>query len=199
MVCPTQVTNHLLEHYAMKMKLMTLNLAAGLLAFPALAADSQPARPKIYDENASGPKLIAEAAAAAKPDKRVLLQFGANWCGWCHKLHNLFATDSAITNAVKSGYVVALIDVNKGHNADLIAKYGAERLGLPFLVVLDADGKHLTTKKSDELEEGDHHNPKKVLAFLQEWAPKKEQGPRIVAPKTADSPPSTTTPRAADH
>ena len=27
---------------------------------------------------------------AMKEDKRVLLQFGANWCGWCHRLHKLF-------------------------------------------------------------------------------------------------------------
>ena len=29
------------------------------------------------------------------------------------------------------------------------------------------------TKNTAELEEGNHHNPAKVLAFLKEWAPKK--------------------------
>src|SRR5271157_4027090 len=33
---------------------------------------------------------------AAREHKHVLLQFGANWCGWCHKLHTLFDTDKQI-------------------------------------------------------------------------------------------------------
>jgi uncharacterized protein YyaL (SSP411 family) len=35
-------------------------------------------------------------ALAGKDGKRVLLQFGANWCPWCHKLHSLFDTDKDI-------------------------------------------------------------------------------------------------------
>jgi hypothetical protein len=31
----------------------------------------------------------------------------------------------------------------------------------------------LTTQDTGKLEEGDHHDPKKVLAFLNEWAGKK--------------------------
>jgi len=41
------------------------------------------------------------------------------------------------------------------------------------IVVLDAEGKALVTQDSGKLEEGDHHNPKKVLAFSNEWAAKK--------------------------
>jgi hypothetical protein len=40
-------------------------------------------------------------------------------------------------------------------------------------VILDSDGKQLTTKNTEELEESDHHSPDKVLAFLREWSPKK--------------------------
>jgi hypothetical protein len=69
---------------------------------------------------------------------------------------------------------VVLIDVNKGHNGDINKKYGnPTRLGLPVIVILDADGKALTTQDTGKLEEGDHHDPKKVLPFLNEWAGKK--------------------------
>src|SRR5262245_22585941 len=107
------------------------------------AAESAKAeRPKIYDESADGSQQVTNALAAArKGNKVVLLQFGANWCGWCHKLHKLFASDKAIREELKAEYVVAMIDVDKGHNKDLVAKHGAERLGLPCLVVLDAAGK----------------------------------------------------------
>jgi thioredoxin-related protein len=80
-------------------------------------------RPNIYNESADGSKQIADALATAKKEhKHVLLQFGANWCGWCHKLHQLFETDKNIAEALKSDYVVVLVDVNKGHNKDADSK-----------------------------------------------------------------------------
>jgi thiol:disulfide interchange protein len=134
-----------------------------------------PPRPSIYDEAADGARQIEDALAAArKENKRVLLQFGANWCGWCHKLHKLFQGEEAVAKALNAGYIVVLIDVNKGHNQDTDKRYGhPTRFGLPAIVVLDADGRQITTKNTAELEEGDHHNPEKVAAFLREWAPKK--------------------------
>src|SRR5262249_10568765 len=112
-------------------------------------------------------------AQAKKENKRVLLQFGANWCPWCHKLNKLFETDKGIHDELSGHFVVALIDVNKGHNKDLIMKYGTEKLGLPFIVIVDADGKHVTTQNSDQLEEGKQHSPEKVTAFLKKWEAKK--------------------------
>lgn len=133
-------------------------------------------QPNIYDESADGSKQIADAlGTAAKEHKHVLLQFGANWCGWCHKLHGLFETNQSIAEILKSGFVVVMIDVDKGHNSDIDTKYGhPTRFGLPAIVVLDASGKQLTTQDTGLLEEGDHHSPDKVMAFLKEWAPQKQ-------------------------
>jgi len=164
----------------MKTRTLLLGLISLLTAgFGALGQPANPPKkespPDIYDETADGSKQVAAAVAAAqKAHKCVLLQFGANCCGWCHKLHRLFETDQAISEKLKADYIVALVDVNKGHNQELGAKYGGQGYGLPFIVVLDSEGKHLTTKHSGELEEGDHHSPQKVLAFLQEWASHKE-------------------------
>ena len=144
---------------------------------PVFGADTpaKTSRPAIYDEKADGAKQIADALAVAKKqNKRVLLQFGANWCGWCHKLNKLCQTDPDIAAKLKDSFVVVLVDVNKGHNGDINKKYGnPNRFGLPAIVILDADGKALTTQDSGKLEQGDHNDPKKVLAFLNEWAGKK--------------------------
>ncbi len=140
-----------------------------------LKPKATPPRPKIYDESADGSKQIADALAiASKEHKHVLVQFGANWCGWCYKLHDLFATDTHIVEMLKDNYVVVLIDVDKEHNKDTDTKYEhPTRFGLPAIVVLDAGGKQLTTEDTGKLEDGDHHSPEKVIAFLKEWAPKK--------------------------
>lgn len=139
-------------------------------------------RANIYDENADGAKQIAEALAAAKKSgKRVMLQFGANWCVPCHQLHSLCESDESIVGELSSHYVVALIDVSQGHNKEMVEKYGnPTRFGLPVIVVLDARGEPLVVQNTADLNEpesraaksllGDHISAKKVVAFLKKWA-----------------------------
>ena len=145
--------------------------------FDRVSAEGTPSpfHPPVYDESADGSKQISDALVIGhKEGKRILLQFGANWCGWCLMLHKLFETNKDITQELKIDYVVVTIDVNQDHNKEVDAKYGhPTRYGLPVIVILDADGKQLTTKNTSELEEGNHHNPAKVIAFLKEWAIKK--------------------------
>ena len=164
-----------------KLTFALLSLALASFVVPALADDAptKTNRPAIYDKQADGNKQIADALALAKKDgKHVLLQFGANWCGWCHKLHKLFKDDKDIAAYLNRNYVLVLVDVDKvdgkSHNADVNERYGNPcQFGLPALVVLDAEGKKLTMQDSGKLEEGDHHDPKKVMSFLKEWSPQK--------------------------
>jgi len=158
--------------------LLACALAPALLAGSGGSEQPKPARPPIYDTKADGAKQIADALTQARREhKNVLLQFGANWCGWCHKLHILLQKDKDIASFLKTNYVLVLVDVDKVdgkmHNANINEKYGNPcRLGLPSLVVLDADGKQLTTQDSGKLETGEQHDPPLVLKFLKEWAPK---------------------------
>lgn len=102
-----------------------IKLVAIAVTSSATGADAPKSRPSIYDESADGSKQIADALAVAKKDsKHVLVQFGANWCGWCHRLHKLFQTDKAIADELTSNYVVVMIDMNEGHNEAVDTKYG---------------------------------------------------------------------------
>lgn len=156
-------------------------LAALLAAALLQAAPEYPNRgPDIYDVKADGFALIQTALQEAKAgNKRVLLDFGANWCPWCHALHRLFTTDDRVRGRLAADYVVVMIDVNQRHgaarNAAVNAQYGNPiKAGLPVLVVLDDDGHRLVTQETGALEQGggvEAHDPAKVLAFLRKWAP----------------------------
>jgi len=143
-------------------------------AKPKAQQGSDRARKNIYDEHADAKKQIAEALARAKKEnRRVLIQWGANWCGWCHKLHELCASDADIKRELLYEYDVVLVDIGEGTqriNTDLIEKYGVDMgKGVPYLTVLDADGKLVVNQDTGSLEEGgDHHDPAKVLAFLKQ-------------------------------
>ncbi len=155
-----------------------------LIAFAALkptglrADPEYPAKgPDVYDTHADGGDQIAAALGrAAAEHKRVLIDFGANWCIWCRRLHATFESDPSVSGALNRGFVVVMIDVNTRNgvkrNARVNERFGNPiSHGIPVLVVLDSDGKQLTTKDSGELEEGDGYSPAKIIAFLAQWAP----------------------------
>jgi thioredoxin-related protein len=168
-----------MKNTSLSVALFACLLAAALVPHQRVQAQATPhpktGGPDIYDESADGSKQIADALIVARKEgKNVLLQFGANWCIWCHRLHDLYASDKDIAGILKENFVVVMVDVNKEHNQEVDLKYGHPMShGLPVIVILNAEGKQLTTKDSGELEEGDHHSPVKVAAFLKEWTPKK--------------------------
>ena len=147
--------------------------AACVVLYANSATHGAQGRFSAYDETADGDKQIADALlVAAQQEKHVLLQFGANWCVPCRQLHDLFDENRAIHQTIASNFVVVLIDSNS-RNDHLIDKFHARmNFGLPFLIVLDANGKYLTIKNSEELQRGTNYAPDKVLSFLRDWAPK---------------------------
>ena len=158
-------------HPLISIVLFTAMLAASA-PNEARAADAPSVgRNALYDTAADGKEQITAALKTAKAEhKRVILKFGANWCGWCHKLSGLLKTNTELAQLVKDNYVLVLIDVDRKHNADTVEKYGnPTQHGLPVLVVLDTDGTQLTTQDTGKLEDGPRHDPAKVKAFLETW------------------------------
>lgn len=137
------------------------------------ASGHQAEKPPLYDEKADAKALIAEAVKKASADnKRVLVMFGGNWCGWCHKLHATFESDPQVKKALLYEYVRVNVDIGKwDKHMDLAEAYGAKLKdsGVPFLTVLDGSGKVVANQETGSLEEGDHHVPAKVLGFLNQW------------------------------
>ena len=138
--------------------------------------DAKPAKADIYDTKADAKAVIAAAVEKAKAEnQRVLIMFGGNWCGWCHKLHELFKSNPDIAKALSYEYQLVMVDIGQfDKNMDIAAMYGADLTakdtgGVPYLVVLGPDGKALTAQPTGPLEEGNHHNPKKVAEFLDKW------------------------------
>ena len=157
----------------MRSATMFAALCGGLVLFgSARGEEAKPAKKSIYDPTADARAQVEKATAQAKKDgTRVLLMFGGDWCGWCHKLHALFQENREIAPILYNEYELVMIDT-KAPNADVYLKEaskGLDGVGYPFLAVYDADGKLLKGQKTDPLEEGDHHDPAKVKAFLEEW------------------------------
>lgn len=109
---------------------------------PAAKADAK--KPSSYDKNDDEKVQLAAASTRTEPsNKRVLLMFGGDWCGWCHKLHDLFAQNAEIRRLLSYEYELVMIDTNAPHAPELLEECskGQTGVGFPFLAVMDAGGK----------------------------------------------------------
>jgi len=143
------------------------------LALLAATAHAAAAARGPYDEHADARASIRAALAGAKAaHKRVLVDFGANWCEWCRGLQALFSAPGAIARELDDGFVLVLVDVGEmNRNLDMAAAYGVrgmEDTGIPMLVVLDDEGRVIKVQNAGDLETDDESGYAKdaVLAFL---------------------------------
>lgn len=137
--------------------------------------EGEKARRDLYDEAADGSAQIDAALARAKLDgKRVLVQWGAEWCGWCHWLNDAFTGDRGLARELLYEYEVVHVDIGQfDKHMDLAEKLGAgfEGAGVPYLTILAEDGSVLVNSSSVPFEcadtgDGLRHAPAKLLAFL---------------------------------
>lgn len=141
----------------------------------------KPSRTPIYEEEANGEALIAAALERARLEhKRVLIEWGGNWCGWCYKLHDVFRKDPLVRPIVAEEYELVLIDCTK--NRKLMKSYGGEKtqFAFPHLTILDEQGQTLTNQETGSLEEGPKHVPERVADFLKKWSVERPDAQQLV-------------------
>lgn len=150
--------------------LLTRRHAAGESAAP---TSQSYLKGDIYPDGANARRDIQNALAqAAAGHKRVILDFGGNWCPDCRVLEYYFH-DLANLKLLTDNYVLVPINIGRyDENTDLAAKYGIplER-GVPALAVLDSNGRLLYSQRSGEFENMRNMNSSSVTAFLKEWKP----------------------------
>ena len=149
-------------------RLATLSIAAALVSFAASAAE--PIYPDVSRARADIDSALKQAATT---QKRVLVDFGGNWCGDCKVLDlNFHKPENA--GLLEAGFVLVHVNVgDKGidHNFDVAERYGIPlKKGVPALAVLESDGRLLYSQKNGEFEDMRRMDPKSVNEFLRQWS-----------------------------
>jgi thioredoxin 1 len=155
------------------MRTLKLFAVAGLLALGSAAANS--AGRDIYpDPSVARADLAAALKTAAATHRRVLLDFGGNWCGDCQVL-DLYMRDDRNRPLIESNFVV--VHINVGHidaNLDLAEKYGVPlNKGVPALAVLSDRGALLYSQKNGEFEAMRRMESSALTEFLVQWRPER--------------------------
>ena len=152
----------------------TFKRAAVLCVVLPLAAQAAQAQGRvIYPDPSVAKTEIHQALVRAKAQhKRVILDFGGNWCGDCQVL-DIYFHNPQNRPILDANYV--LVHVNIGHidqNQDIAARYEIPlNKGVPAVAVLDSDGKLLYSQKGGEFEAMRHMQSSAVKEFLTRWKP----------------------------
>ena len=144
---------------------------AAVFVAPAVRA----AGPMYPDVARAGADLDAALKVAAQTRRRVLVDFGGNWCGDCKVLDaNLKKPENAAL--LEANYVMVHVNVgDKGitDNFALAERYGIPlQKGVPALAILEGDGALVFSQKNGEFESMRKLDPRSVNDFLRQWRPK---------------------------
>lgn len=119
-------------------------------------------------------KIDALLKQAKKGKKNVILQAGGNWCGWCLLFNDFIKTNTKVKKELQSNFLYYHLNFSKENKNEAIFKKYApngDKLGYPFFIVLNSNGKVLKVQESGSLEEGKGYNESKVLNFLKSVKP----------------------------
>ena len=147
-----------------------MSVAAGLL----LAASAAFGAPReIYPDPALAKTQLAAALRKAQAThRRVIVDFGGNWCADCQVL-DIYFHNAQNLPLLEKNYV--LVDVNIGRydkNLEMAQRYGIPlSLGVPALAVLSPQGKLIFSQSSGQFEKMEHMDPQTVTQFLIRWKP----------------------------
>jgi thiol:disulfide interchange protein len=146
-----------------------------LLITPHTHAVAQMAPPfvkkHLYDSTANPKADIAAALKQAKAEKkRVILDFGGDWCGDCQVL-DIYMHQSPNTELLGKHFIVVHVDIGRmDHNVDVAEKYKVPiNKGVPALAVLDANGRLLYSQENKEFENMRSMRSSDVTEFLNRW------------------------------
>lgn len=147
-------------------------LAAAVLATTVSLQAAEPLYPAV--DRAAADVAAAERQAKAE-HKRVLVDFGGNWCGDCKVLDANFHKPE---NQALLAASYVLVHVNVGdegidHNFEIAERYGIPlKKGVPALAVTEADGAVVYAQRNGEFESMRRMDPASVNQFLTQWKPK---------------------------
>ena len=149
------------------------SLLFALLLFSSLAF-AQTGREIYPDPTHAKTDLASALKSAAQSHKRILLDFGGNWCADCLVLDSYF--ENAQNRPLLDANFI-LVHINIGRydaNLDIAAKYQIPlQRGVPAIAVLSETGNLLYSQKSGEFESMRRIDPSTVTSFLTKWKPSK--------------------------
>ncbi len=147
-----------------------LMAAAPVAPTPMVPASDAPPLKAPYDTEADAHAQVTAAFAQAKATgRKVMIDFGGNWCPDCRMLAGVLAAPE-VKPWAQQGYVTVLVDVGRfKKNLDIAAQYGVKITAVPTVLVITPDGKLLNKDNVFALSNARSMSPQAVVDLLADW------------------------------
>ncbi len=160
---------------------------AALTAFgrPVCGQDPAPSAAHTVEQAPSSYYVVADYDTARNPaedvrvaidraqaeHKRVLVEVGGQWCGWCKILDLFFKDTPEVRALLEQHFLIVKVNFSReNENAEFLSQF-PDIHGYPHIFVLETDGSFLHSQDTALLEEGRGYNQEAVVSFLREWMP----------------------------
>lgn len=128
----------------------------------------------------SASEVLYEAKEKAQiENKNILLIYHASWCGWCKRMEENMENE-LVKPYFDANFVKAFMTVQEqprnAHletiaGAESLKQFGGERQGLPYWVILDAEGNLLADSKLNNQNLGCPATEEEVKEMLDKFSP----------------------------
>jgi thiol:disulfide interchange protein len=115
---------------------------------------------------------------ALRESKRILIQVGGHWCGWCKLLDGFIHDHPSISEKLEAGFLIMKVNWSRENRNEAFLGQYPDIPGYPHIYVLEKDGTFMHSQGTLELEEGRSYNEQAILDFLDRWFPNPKR-PRI--------------------
>ncbi len=138
-------------------------------ALMAQAADYRGWKVKFDPKRDSAADLEGAKAEAKRDGKKILLDIGGEWCGWCHRMDQFLDENPDLAAKAKRSFVWLKINVSEENRNKAFLERFSKVSAYPHLFVLDAEGKELHSQDTGVLEKGKGYDKEKWREFLEKW------------------------------
>lgn len=148
---------------------MNRPFAALLLFLVSLGAADRYGGP--FDPKADPKKdLQAASALAARSGRRILMEVGGEWCGWCLRFEDLVLRNAEIRGVLEKHFVLLKVNWSEENRNESFLAGFPKVGGYPHFFVLDSNGKLIYSKSTMDLEDRRQYDPERVKVFLVQYA-----------------------------
>ncbi|KXV65422.1 protein-disulfide isomerase [Acetobacter orleanensis] len=147
--------------------------ASGAATLPVPQIGSAPitavAHPYAEPEGAQA-AVDAAFAEARKTGRKVLIDFGANWCPDCRVLAGVL-THPSVSPWIEQTFSVVSVNVDHfNKNMDIAKKFGITIKAIPVALIVTPEGKVLNADETLALGDARRMSGQAVVDMLAEWA-----------------------------
>ena len=152
--------------------------------------------PTRYDSGRDAREDIETGTAQAKAaGKKVLIEVGGEWNGWCGRLDQFLKENPDLGAQLNQAFVTVKVGVEQGVPPPEALSAYPPMPGYPHFFVVDENGA-VQSQPASDLEAGDYFDRDKFLLFIHSHPPKTPSATPVAVPIVTPATVSSTTPVA---